>query len=154
MTREFRALLVALALIGAFGVTQALAEEPGPDGRSCAETRGNEYLSWAERDWYLSSCIGVRLTAFRAPTGVSEHLARIRWCESRDDYGAISPNGWYFGSFQFDRRTFNDVVGRAGYPEYVGTRPDYAPPYVQDAAAVQLYRERGGQPWPVCRWAV
>ena len=67
--------------------------------------------------------------------------------ESHGDYGAVSPGGKYRGAWQFDQSTWNGAVSRAGYPEYAGQDPAAAPPAVQDAAAHQLYQERGNQPW-------
>lgn len=69
--------------------------------------------------------------------------------ESRSSgvYGAVSPGGTYRGAYQFDQPTWNGAVERAGHGEYVGTPPNEAPPEVQDAAARQLYSERGNQPW-------
>lgn len=67
--------------------------------------------------------------------------------ESDGNYGAVSPDGTYRGAWQFDRPTWNGAVSRAGYPEWSGRDPASAPPHVQDAAARQLYSERGNQPW-------
>lgn len=67
--------------------------------------------------------------------------------ESHGDYGAVSPGGKYRGAWQFDQPTWDGAVSRAGYPEYAGHDPASAPSAVQDAAAHQLYQERGNQPW-------
>ena len=67
--------------------------------------------------------------------------------ESDGNYGAVSPGGTYRGAWQFDQPTWNGAVARAGYPEWSGRDPAQAPPGVQDAAARQLYSERGNQPW-------
>lgn len=67
--------------------------------------------------------------------------------ESEGNYGAVSPDGRYRGAWQFDQPTWNGAVSRAGYPEWSGRDPASAPPHVQDAAARQLYSERGNQPW-------
>lgn len=67
--------------------------------------------------------------------------------ESDGNYGAVSPDGTYHGAWQFDQPTWNGAVSRAGYPEWSGGDPASAPPHVQDAAARQLYAERGNQPW-------
>lgn len=67
--------------------------------------------------------------------------------ESDGNYGAVSPDGRYHGAWQFDQPTWNGAVSRAGFPEWSGRDPASAPPHVQDAAARQLYRERGNQPW-------
>jgi hypothetical protein len=67
--------------------------------------------------------------------------------ESHGNYAAVSRNGTYRGAWQFDQRTWNGAVARAGHPEWSNRDPATAPPAVQDAAAAQLYAERGNQPW-------
>jgi hypothetical protein len=67
--------------------------------------------------------------------------------ESHGNYAAVSPDGTYRGAWQFDQSTWDGAVARAGYPEWSGRDPATAPPGVQDAAAHQLYLERGNQPW-------
>lgn len=78
-----------------------------------------------------------------------EQLERLRWCESTDNYRAISPQGWYRGAYQFDFRTWNDVASRH-YPWLVDLDPIDVEYYWQDAMARALYAERGAEPWPVC----
>jgi hypothetical protein len=78
-----------------------------------------------------------------------DELYRLRWCESTDNYSAISAGGWYRGGYQFDFRTWNDVASRH-FPWLVGLDPAAAEPYWQDAMARALYSERGRHPWPVC----
>lgn len=63
-------------------------------------------------------------------------------------YDRVHRSGRHFGRYGFDQRTWNGAVARAGFPEWSGRRPTEAPPEVQDAAATQLYAERGTQPWP------
>jgi hypothetical protein len=67
--------------------------------------------------------------------------AALRRCESGGDY-ANRRNPRYRGAYQFDRSTWRSVGGVSD--------PADAPPDEQDARAVQLYAERGAQPWPVC----
>jgi hypothetical protein len=86
--------------------------------------------------------------AQRSRCGSLEDVKRM---ESGGDYSAVNrQNNRHFGAYQFNRSTWRGAVSRAGYPEYAETRPDQAPPHVQDAAARQLYAERGFQPWAVC----
>lgn len=61
-------------------------------------------------------------------------------------YATNTGNG-YYGAYQFNQNTWEGAVSRAGHPEYAGTTANNAPPEVQDAAAAQLYAERGNQPW-------
>lgn len=81
--------------------------------------------------------------------GVEDFLACTRAHESdtAGGYAAVSPSGRYRGAYQFDQSTWDGAVARAGYPNYVGVPPEQAPVSVQDAAARQLYAERGNQPW-------
>jgi hypothetical protein len=69
-------------------------------------------------------------------------LAKIRWCESRGDYQAVSSSGRYRGAYQFDQRTWGSVGGNGD--------PAAAPPPEQDARALQLLRTRGPRAWPNC----
>jgi hypothetical protein len=64
---------------------------------------------------------------------------RLRMCESTDNYTAVSPDGKYFGAYQFDQATWASVGG-AGLPSQ-------ASPAEQDYRALYLYRMRGWQPW-------
>ena len=71
-----------------------------------------------------------------------EKWARLRFCESSDDYGAISPTGKYRGAYQFDYATWQTVGGTGD--------PAAAPAAEQDARARELYARRGHEPWPEC----
>lgn len=77
-------------------------------------------------------------------------FAALARCESGGNPRAVSRSGRYRGAYQFDQATWDGAVTRAGRPEWAGRPPDTAPPEVQDAAARQLYAERGRQPWPHC----
>ena len=76
-----------------------------------------------------------------------EFLACTRRIESTNNYRAVDPSGTYFGAYQFEQRTWNGVVQRMGRSDLVGVRPSVASQADQDAAALQLFRERGSQPW-------
>ncbi len=69
-------------------------------------------------------------------------LARIRHCESRGNYSAVSASGRYRGAYQFDYNTWAAIGGSGD--------PAAAPPAEQDARALQLLRQRGTRPWPNC----
>lgn len=68
-----------------------------------------------------------------------EMWENMRFCESTDNYQAISPTGKYRGAYQFDRPTWQSVGGTGD--------PAAAPPEEQDARARELYARRGAQPW-------
>lgn len=66
--------------------------------------------------------------------------------DSAGGYSAVNPNGHY-GRYQFDQPTWDSNAPAAGHPDYVGVRPDQAPPGVQDDVAIATAQARGGQPW-------
>lgn len=74
---------------------------------------------------------------------------KLRQCESGGNYATRTGNG-YAGAYQFDQSTWDGVVRRMGRRDLAGTSPASASVADQDAAAAQLYSERGAQPWPVC----
>lgn len=69
--------------------------------------------------------------------------ADLRWCESTNDYGANTGNG-YYGAYQFSLETWR-WIGYSGYPHL-------AEPAVQDEAAMYLQSIMGWSPWPHCSW--
>ena len=71
-----------------------------------------------------------------------ETLARIRWCESRNNYSIVSASGRYRGAYQFDVATWQGVGGSGD--------PAAASPAEQDYRALLLLRMRGTRPWPHC----
>lgn len=86
-----------------------------------------------------------------APTSTVEHLARIKQCESRGNYAAVSASGKYRGAYQFSRATWDGNAARAGRPDLVGQDPAAVAPGDQDAMAVALYEASGPGQWPVCQ---
>jgi hypothetical protein len=156
--------LAALLLVVLFALLWAVADsEASPSrnwrapgtGRTCAEMDNTAYQGNVadEREFYHAVCLGVPWppeppVASWGPTGVSEHLARIRWCESRDDYQAYNPVGPFMGAYQFIQSTWDSVAP----PEWVGVDPRYVPPEVQDFAALRLYQTGGPGHWPVCQY--
>lgn len=85
----------------------------------------------------------VRQEPATPPGGILNCIAHY---ESHGNYAAVNPAG-YYGKYQFDQSTWDGVASRHN-PDYVGVRPDQAPPGVQDQLALALYNERGLQPWP------
>ncbi|MHA3701413.1 transglycosylase family protein [Jatrophihabitans sp. YIM 134969] len=67
---------------------------------------------------------------------------RLRMCESSNNYRINTGNG-YYGAYQFDLATWRSVGG-SGYPNQASAAE-------QDARALQLYRNRGWQPWTCAR---
>jgi hypothetical protein len=83
----------------------------------------------------------------RAPS--EAQLARLRACESKGSYSAVSRSGRYRGAYQFSRRTWNNVA-KMVLPSYHGVDPAAAPAHVQDAMARALWSQTGWRSWPVC----
>ena len=77
-------------------------------------------------------------------------LARLRWCESTDNYGAVSPSGLYMGAYQFSQSTWDYVAKRYYGGRYAGVKPNTVPAQWQDALARALYAEQGRAAWPHC----
>ena len=67
--------------------------------------------------------------------------AAVRRCESGDNYGINTGNG-YYGAYQFSPITWW-WLGYQGYP-------NQAAPWVQDQAARDLWAIYGWSPWPAC----
>jgi len=79
-----------------------------------------------------------------APATTRAHLRRIAACESTNNHRAVSRDGLYRGLLQFDYGTWATVGGHGD--------PAAATRWEQWARGTRLYRERGAQPWPVCRF--
>ena len=83
-------------------------------------------------------------TARRAPLygpATGDNWYRLRLCEAGNDYTKNTGNG-YYGAYQFNISTWGNWGGYS--------RPDLAPPAVQDAKAQETYNRRGWSPWPAC----
>lgn len=78
---------------------------------------------------------------------VASFLECTKEIESHGNYEDVDSTQTYWGAYQFDQPTWDGAVTRAGHPEWAGQPPNGAPPAIQDAAAIQLYSERGNQPW-------
>jgi hypothetical protein len=73
--------------------------------------------------------------------GGSDAFAQLRFCEAGGDYTKNTGNG-YFGAYQYSISTWANFGGFS--------RPDLAPPEVQDAKARETQARRGWSPWPSC----
>ena len=72
---------------------------------------------------------------------LADWLLKLRTCESGGNYSINTGNG-YYGAYQADLQTWGNYQGFS--------RPDLAPPDVQDQFALELRSRRGTQPWPTC----
>lgn len=68
--------------------------------------------------------------------------AALAQCESSGNRHAVSPNGLYFGLYQFELRTWLSNGGHGS--------PAQASAAEQTRIAERLFAKRGIQPWPVC----
>jgi peptidoglycan hydrolase-like protein with peptidoglycan-binding domain len=82
------------------------------------------------------------LDAASIPAEAKAVLDQIAQCESGGNPAAESPNGLYFGKYQFSQPTW-EAMGGTG-------NPAEAPEATQDALAYKLYEQRGTAPWPTC----
>lgn len=85
-------------------------------------------------------------TSTDATSTTTPDWACIRDHESDDNYSDDTGNG-YSGAYQFLPSTWDDAVSGAGYPQYANGEAYLAPPAVQNAAALWLYRQDGWAPW-------
>jgi len=87
------------------------------------------------------------------PSGaVSAHhddpfLVCTRARESNGDYQAESPDGLYYGAYQFLPSTWNVTANHANRPDLVGVSPSRASVFDQDEMAWALYQWQGKAPW-------
>jgi len=88
------------------------------------------------------AALGISARDASAPPSTSAALARIARCESGGDPTAVSPDGRYFGKYQFSRATWRSVGGTGN--------PASASEAEQDQRAATLYEREGGTPWPNC----
>jgi resuscitation-promoting factor RpfB len=79
----------------------------------------------------------------------ADGLARLRHCESRGNYGAVSATGRYRGAYQFSQATWNGTAARH-YPHLQGVDPARAAPFDQDRMTRALWATGGPRHWPVC----
>jgi lysozyme family protein len=89
------------------------------------------------------AALGIVAREASAPrSSTSAALARIARCESGGDPTAVSPDGRYFGKYQFSRATWRSVGGTGN--------PARASEAEQDQRAAMLYEREGSSPWPNC----
>lgn len=71
--------------------------------------------------------------------------------ESGHSYTALNPSSGAGGMYQFMPSTWNGVARQIGMPEWVGTPPHTAPPWVQDTFALYLWDGGAGcYHWSAC----
>lgn len=92
-----------------------------------------------------SVCVFVFLTLQTVQADeIDDALFEVFGCETgyTYDYTVVSPNGMYFGGYQFDLGTWRHVGGQ-GYPHEASFEE-------QHYRARLLFLERGRTPWPHC----
>ena len=88
----------------------------------------------------MTATLGTLVTP-AAEAATANDFARLRQCESGNNYRINTGNG-YYGAYQFELRTWRGL-GYSGYPHQ-------ASPATQDKAARELQADRGWSPWPAC----
>lgn len=83
----------------------------------------------------------AKTTPTVAPLSLQDGMLKLRQCESGGNYATNTGNG-YYGAYQYDLQTWGNFMGY--------TRPDLAPPDIQDAKFLETYNRRGKSPWPSC----
>ena len=83
--------------------------------------------------------VSARSSRGGSATAVLERIAR---CESGGNPRAVSPDGRYYGKYQFSKATWRSVGGTGN--------PAEASEAEQDRRATMLYESAGASPWPVC----
>ena len=102
----------------------------------------------ADRSVLSTTTVPTTTTAApRLPTAAQ--WQQLRQCESNGDYTIRSANGLYYGAYQFNISTWNDIARRYA-SRLVGVLPSVASPQDQDFLAQKLWDDRGRAPWPVC----
>ncbi|MCZ7527133.1 MAG: transglycosylase family protein [Acidimicrobiia bacterium] len=96
------------------------------------------------RGYWLATGNAPEPPALPAPAGGP--WAALRRCESGDDYGANTGNGFY-GAYQFTASTWRSMGTGYAYAHE-------APYWVQDDAAMRLQARAGWGQWPACSRAL
>jgi hypothetical protein len=72
---------------------------------------------------------------------------RAHESDSAGGYAARSPDGLYYGAYQFLRSTWDSVARESGRLDLVGRDPATVAPADQDQLALNLYHWQGAAPW-------
>ncbi len=88
-------------------------------------------------------------TSTDVPMNDQEFLACTRSHESNNagGYQARSPDGIYYGAYQFKISTWNNTAAHFGRLDLVGVNPALVSPLDQDSLALDLYHWQGNAPW-------
>jgi len=141
MLADVQARQQALARRAALAAAQAAAAaKQQAAARASAAAAQAQAQAQAAQGVPLAVSVGVLATPAGSGT-MAEDLARLRQCESGDDYQANTGNG-YYGAYQFALSTWQGL-GYSGLPSA-------APPAEQDQAAMALQARSGWGQWPVC----
>jgi hypothetical protein len=99
--------------------------------------------------WLPSGPSATVISSTSATTGDQVWLACTRSHESdtAGGYSAYSPEGPYYGAYQFLQSTWDTVAAHAGRPDLIGKDPRSVSPSDQDAMALHLYHWQGKGPW-------
>ncbi len=98
---------------------------------------------------YMFGLLMNGLQAQQTSMNDQEFLActRSHESDSAGGYQAVSPDGVYYGAYQFLISTWKNTAVHADRLDLVNVRPDQASPADQDALATDLYHWQGNAPW-------
>lgn len=126
----------------------ATRRQPPPDLRAARDR-------WLFHQW-VTAVLEQRADFLRAALELHRHpfLVCTRAHESSptppwhdDGYDAVSPNGLWYGAYQFARRTWDNTAHHAGFPHLAGQNPATATMFDQDRMALHLFEWQGTDPW-------
>lgn len=116
-------------------------------GGTATRRMGLDMMGWRQ---YATVLVLAGTGCLPFPSGTTAaQWHKLRQCESTNNPKAVSVSGKYRGYYQFDQKTWDSIAQRIA-PNFVGVKPDQAPPVIQHKMAHQLFVERGWKPWPSC----
>ena len=139
---------VILAAAGALSLVALDAPSSAPSvSPAAAAAPSTSPAPTTHPTWRTSATPAAVSTAATAAKRDGGRPTRRQWraladCESSNRPRVVSPNGLYFGLYQFDLSTWRGVGGR-GLPTKASRRE-------QLKRARILFADRGTQPWPTC----
>lgn len=136
---------VAAVIAGAVVPLSSSFAESGCTSHACRARVTARVFARHHSGCRTSACLGrVQRVHWRRVTAKWQGwLAATRQCESTNNYGTATGNGFY-GAYQFTWQTWNSaLVGGSG-------NPALASPLEQDYRAIRLLVRSGPQNWPHC----
>jgi len=145
VTRDAALAVAIVSFCGAVAWTLINADPPPMVGSSTREVTYTVAPTATVTATVTATPTATRtVTVSRDRQRVGALQARIRWCESRDNYKAQNPTSSASGGYGFLDSTWRSITGLPG------SAKDY-PPALQDKAFRDLYAQLGTRPWSASR---